>query len=50
MKNRKEEYERCVCCNKLLDINKKTPINYRLYYIEGAGQLCHSCYKKIYKK
>ena len=42
--------ERCVLpdCGKILDIPKNTPISLRRYYIEGVGQLCEDCYKKIY--
>lgn len=46
MENKLEKYEKCVCCHKIIYIDKKIPINIRKYYIEGAGQLCKVCYKK----
>lgn len=42
--------EKCVICHKKLNIEKKTPINEREYYIEGAGQLCVDCFYKIHIK
>jgi hypothetical protein len=43
--------ERCVLplCRGRTGVLKKTPINQREYYIEGSGQLCENCYRKIYK-
>ena len=45
-----ENLERCVFpgCGKILNVPKNTCISLREYYIEGAGQLCEDCYKKIY--
>jgi len=52
MKSNKEksagqEYERCVCCWKQLDILKSTPIYHRKHYVQGCGQLCEDCYEEI---
>jgi NMD protein affecting ribosome stability and mRNA decay len=44
------EMERCVSCGKPTNYSKNTNIEYRLYYIEGAGQLCSDCYNIIYNK
>jgi hypothetical protein len=42
------ETEKCVSCG----IDTKVPvymhIDYRSYYVEGAGQLCEKCYDEIY--
>ena len=40
--------EICVSCNKDTPYMINESINVRNYYIEGAGQLCKSCYDKIY--
>ena len=40
-------FEHCIMCHKKLDILKSTPIDQRLYYIEGAGQLCKDCWEGI---
>ena len=41
--------EKCVMCEKDTKYYISTPISKRLYYIEGAGQLCKICYKNIYE-
>ncbi len=46
-KNAKVEYEVCVVCKKKTDVRIDEPITRRYTYIEGAGQLCPSCYKKL---
>ena len=42
--------EKCIICNKQLKIKKDENIKKRKYYIQGAGQLCESCYYKLYKE
>ena len=42
------EYEKCISCFEITNISKSTPIDQRLNYIEGAGQLCDPCKKRIY--
>lgn len=50
-KDIKSEKEKCVSCGKIVSgITKYTHIDFRDYYIEGAGQLCKECYNKIYCK
>ena len=39
-------YENCVSCKKQTRVLKDTHIDYRLFYIEGVGQLCEKCYKQ----
>ena len=41
--------DRCVSCDTVTPYSSETNIVERNYYIEGAGQLCEKCYKKIYK-
>lgn len=42
--------EKCVMCGKETAIEKDSDINFRPYYIEGAGQCCRECYNKVYGK
>jgi len=45
----KREKEKCVSCGKETDVFKDTHIDLRKYYVEGAGQLCDDCGKKLNK-
>jgi recombinational DNA repair protein (RecF pathway) len=45
---KKEEMDNCVNCGEKTNYPKNMNIDYRNYYIEGAGQLCKNCYDKIY--
>jgi hypothetical protein len=38
----------CVRCGKKSIYNKEEHIDYRIGYVEGAGQLCLDCYGEIY--
>ena len=40
--------EKCVACGKLTEYDETTPVNERNYYVLGAGQLCGSCFAKLY--
>lgn len=40
--------EKCTLCGKIVNISTDTPIYYRSYYVDGSGQLCLKCYKKVY--
>ena len=40
--------EKCVNCSCDTGIEITKNINERQYYIEGAGQLCRSCYESVY--
>ena len=44
------ELDQCVSCWEDTEYTKGTNIHYRNFYIEGAGQLCESCYINIYGK
>ena len=40
--------DNCVSCKKETLYNKTDHIDFRLGYVDGAGQLCLDCYGKIY--
>ena len=40
----------CVRCGKETEYDISTPIIARLNFIEGSGQLCSECYRKLYFK
>ncbi|WP_195539295.1 hypothetical protein [Eubacterium maltosivorans] len=42
-----QAFETCVLCGKKTHIPIDTPIAARQGYVEGSGQLCPACYKKI---
>jgi hypothetical protein len=39
------KYDLCVMCGKETIYEKSCPVAERVGYVEGAGQLCESCYK-----
>lgn len=45
-----EDRERYVLCWRLTDVAKSTPIGQRKAYVQGAGQLCESCYCALLKE
>lgn len=46
----KKEMDLCIVCKKPTIYPKDKHIDHRLYYIEGAGQMCRECYEIIYNK
>ena len=40
--------DKCVNCKKETLYSEKTHVDFRLGYVEGAGQLCLDCYGVIY--
>jgi hypothetical protein len=38
-----DEFEICIKCGKLTNIEKTSNVVYRSGYIDGAGQLCFIC-------
>jgi len=42
--------DKCVVCGEKSIYDKEEHIDFRVGYIEGAGQLCLECYDKIYVK
>lgn len=41
-----EDLEQCVSCHLPTEESKDKHIDYRSYYIEGAGQLCRKCFEQ----
>ena len=39
----------CVLCGGKTGFKRSEPIDRRLRYIEGAGQLCTNCYRETYR-
>lgn len=37
-------------CNKETKYDKEVDIQFRMWYVEGAGQLCEQCWNKVYEK
>lgn len=50
MENNKVETEKCILCGAETNIPIDMPIDMRKNYVEGAGQLCDDCAKKVYGK
>lgn len=49
MEIKKNDTEFCVSCGVDTNISVYLHIDYRHYYIEGAGQFCKECSVRIYK-
>lgn len=41
--------EYCVICGKETEYTRETPIDKRIGYVDGAGQLCRKCYMDTYQ-
>lgn len=39
--------EHCVLCKRQTNIPFDRPIDERLYYVEGVGQLCRDCAREL---
>jgi hypothetical protein len=50
MKIIKPEKEKCINCGAETPYLKNIPIDFRENYVEGAGQLCKTCFDNIYDK
>ena len=46
----KNKKDKCVSCKKETQYDEFDHIDFRNFYIEGAGQLCPECYNEIYQK
>ena len=44
------DMEKCVVCDVETDVPVDKPVDLRYHYVEGAGQLCKSCWEKTYNK
>ena len=42
------EYDACVGCGEETPYKVADPVDVRGCYVEGAGQLCYKCWKRIY--
>ena len=42
--------DKCINCKKETLYGNKTHTDFRIGYVEGAGQLCLDCYGVIYKQ
>lgn len=40
--------ELCIRCGKETEYDINYPVDFRLYYIEGSGQLCSDCFHILY--
>lgn len=45
----KKKMDRCVICGKETKYAKSVPIDERIGYIQGSGQLCRRCFTEIYR-
>ena len=48
--HKKVPCERCVVCGAMTDVPQFLPIENRSCYVEGCGQICRQCYRKLYVK
>lgn len=39
----------CITCKEETAYSHDVNIDYRLHYVEGAGQLCKNCWDETYK-
>ncbi len=42
--------EFCVRCGKPTPYDQSTPVTARRYFVEGAGQLCPDCWRRLYER
>ena len=51
VKNKEKKMkDKCVTCGNKSLYDKEEHIDFRIGYIEGAGQLCLDCYNELYVK
>lgn len=41
------ETEKCILCGYDTGVLANLPVDARKYYINGVGQLCEDCYRKV---
>jgi len=39
--------DKCILCGKETEYDKDTHVDFRLYYIDGSGQLCKRCFNSL---
>jgi formylmethanofuran dehydrogenase subunit E len=49
LQKEKSIWEDCSSCGEMVYVLKTEPIEKRLFYIEGVGQLCEKCYDYIHQ-
>ena len=42
--------ELCIRCGKITEYEINTPTEARQYYVDGSGQLCPECWRKVYRR
>ena len=42
------EKELCIRCGRPTPYDTHTPINLHRYFVEGSGQFCEDCWKRVY--
>ncbi|KKM13005.1 hypothetical protein SY88_00065 [Clostridiales bacterium PH28_bin88] len=47
---RNTEFEYCVICWQKTRVRRNEPIETRVGYVEGVGQLCPRCMKDLYER
>ena len=47
MTDKLNKFERCVMCGQITDVPISTPIELRVHYEIGCGQLCIECHRKL---
>lgn len=45
---KREDIDDCVVCGRKSEELKSTDISRRMYYVEGAGQVCYKCADKLF--
>lgn len=40
--------ELCIRCGRPTPYDIHTPVDRRKYYVDGSGQLCEDCWKRVY--
>ena len=48
--SKKEHTEKCINCDIDTGVPVDLHVDYRNYYVEGAGQLCKECFSAMYNK
>ena len=43
-----KQMEKCVLCGKETEVEAKEHIGNRKFYVEGCGQLCCACHRKVF--
>lgn len=43
------ENDKCVLCGRDSGMPENMPINERKNYVKGCGQLCESCFRRLYR-